>query len=293
MSGTGEKAPADLLVKRRDTATLALVLGLSAVLTAQAPSFEVASIKLNKTGDPQTVPQMQPGGRVTLINRTLRSLVQFAYSSLESQLHARQIVGGPDWTDTDRFDVVAKMEGSPAPGPAAANLGRVMMRTLLEDRFQLKLRIESRELPVYALVMARPDGRLGPGLRRRPEGDCASYVPRPGPPPDPNGTTPLCGFLRGGALGGQGTLTYRGVSISQLARPGALTGDRLVIDRTALPGIFDIDLSWAVEASADTPSTETPSIFTAVQEQLGLKLEPARAPVEVLVIDRAEKPAPD
>ncbi len=279
-------------MKRRDIAMVALFVGLGAVLSAQAPSFEVASIKPNKTNEPQTVPQMQAGGRVTLINRTLRYLVQFAYSSLESQLHAFQVVGGPEWADTDRFDVVAKMEGSPAPVPATANLGRVMMRALLEERFGLKVRTESRELPVYALVVARRDGRLGPGLKRRPESDCAGNVPRQGPP-DPNGTTPLCGFLSGGALGGQGKLTYRGVSISQLARPGALTRDRLVIDRTALSGLFDIDLTWAVEAAAGDPSTDAPSVFTAVQEQLGLKLEPAKAPVDVLVIDRAEKPTPD
>lgn len=281
----------DVIMKGSSLATFGVVAGFSILLNAQAPSFEVASIKLNKTGEPQSVPQMQPGGRVTLINRTLRYLVQFAYSSLESQLHELQIVGGPDWADADRFDVVAKMEDSLGPRPSA-NLARVMMRTLLTERFQLKLRTESRELPVYALVMARPDGRLGPGLRRRPDSDCVGFVPRPGSP-DPNGTRPLCGFLRGGALGGEGTLTYRGVPIRALARPGAMTRDRLVIDQTKLSGIFDIDLTWAVEAGANDPSIELPSIFTAVQEQLGLKLEPTRAPVEVFVIDHAEKPTPD
>jgi uncharacterized protein (TIGR03435 family) len=105
-----------------------LVIGLVELMRAQAPSFEVASVKLNKTGEPQSVPQMQPGGRVTLINRTLRYLVQFAYSSLESQLHDLQIVGGPDWADRDRFDITAKMEGNPSPGRETANLARMMAR---------------------------------------------------------------------------------------------------------------------------------------------------------------------
>jgi uncharacterized protein (TIGR03435 family) len=272
-----------------------LAIGLTAQLRAQTPSFEVASVKLNKTHEAQSVPQMQRGGRLTLINRTLRYLVQFAYSSIESQLHDLQIVGGPDWCDTERFDVIAKLEGNPPPVAATANLARVMMRTLLTDRFQLKLRTELRELPVYALVMARADDRLGPGLRRRPESDCIGFVP---PSPELRGTTPLCGFLQGG----QGSLSYRGVSISQLTRSGLLTRDRLVVDQTNLPGIFDIDLTWAVEAGAispspnfgaNIPSTDRPSIFTAIQEQLGLKLTPTRAPVGVLVIADAQLPTPD
>jgi uncharacterized protein (TIGR03435 family) len=278
-------------MKRRHPAWL-VIIALGGVLHAQAPSFEVASVKPNKTNEPQAVPQMQPG-RVTLINRTLRYLVQFAYSTLESQLYEFQVVGGPDWADADRFDVLARMDGSVPPGPAAANLGRLMMRSLLADRFQLEVRVESRELPVYALVMARQDGRLGPGLRRRPESDCAGpVVARPGRP-DPNGNVPLCGYFSGGAQGGKGMLTYRGVPVSQLARPAALTRDRIVVDRTGLTGIFDVDLTWATDVGANNPSTPGPSVFTAVEEQLGLKLEPARAAVDVFVIERAQRPTPD
>jgi uncharacterized protein (TIGR03435 family) len=274
-------------------AWLAVTVGLCGLLHAQDPAFEVASIKPNKTNEPQSVPQMQPG-RVTLVNRTLRYLVQFAYSTIESQLYEFQVVGGPDWTDVDRFDVLAKMEGSLPPGPAAANLGRRMMRPLLADRFQLKVRAESRDMPIYALVMARQDGQFGPGLRRRPESDCADGAfPRGPGPPDPNGNVPLCGFFRASASAGQGTLTYRGVSIAQLARPGALIRDRIVVDRTGLIGIFDIDLKWAMEGDPNASSTDGPSVFTAVQEQLGLKLAPARGPVPVVVIEHAAKPAPD
>jgi uncharacterized protein (TIGR03435 family) len=256
------------------------------LLRAQSPpEFEVASVKPNKSGTPQSGPQMQPGGRLTLTNRTLRYLVQFAYSTIESPLHDFQIVGGPDWTDRDRFDVTAKMEGNPPPGPATANLARMMLRGVLTERFRLKIRKESRELPVYTLVVTRPNGQLGSGLRLRQD-SCERFVPPPGGP-DLKGTMPLCGYLRGG----QGTLNYRGVPISSLFRPNALGGlDRLVIDHTNLQGLFDIDLTWAADTTA---ADNAPSIFTAVQEQLGLKLEPTRAPVDVLIIDSAERPTPD
>lgn len=260
-----------------------LVIGLSGVVITQAPSFEVASIKLNKTGDPQSVPPIQPG-RVTLINRTLRSLVQFAYSPME-QL---QIIGGPDWADSHRFDILAKMEGKPAPGRANAESARLMMRSLLANRFRLIVRRESRELPVYALIVARSDGRLGPGLRPRPDLKCEGFVPPP-KLPDLKENAPLCGYLRGG----QGSLNYRGVTISLLA--GSFSGgrvDRIVVDQTQLNGLFDVDLTWADENGAGGLA-DSPSIFTAVQEQLGLKLNPSRAPVEVLVIENAELPTPD
>lgn len=271
---------------RRLIEITSIVVIVAVVARAQAPSFEVASVKPNNTNEPQTVPQMQLGGRMTLINRTLRYLVLFAYSSLESPLHDMQVVGGPDWVDRDRFDVVAKMAGNPPPVAATANLARVMLRTVLAERFQLKISTELRELPVFALVLARPDGRLGPGLRQRSESECAGGLPRPGVP-DLNADTPLCGYLRGG----QGMLNYRGVGIAALLRPSALGRlDRIVIDRTALPGLFDIDLTWTVETAA---SPDAPSVFTAVQEQLGLKLAPMRAPVEVLVIEAVQRPTPD
>jgi uncharacterized protein (TIGR03435 family) len=267
----------------------ALLIGLSSVVMAQSPSFEVASVKPNKSDNFQSVPPIQ-AGRVTLTNRTLRYLVQFAYSTFESSLHDVQIISGPNWIDRDRFDIVAKMEGSPAPGPNTANLARLMLRTLLADRFQLKTRQESRELSAYALVVARPDARLGLSLRPRPDLDCekVAHPPLQGfKEPDLTGTVPLCGLLKGG----RGTLSFRGVPIASLLRPSVLGGlDRVVIDQTGLQGLFDIDLTWAVDASAPT---DVPSIFTAVQEQLGLRLIPTRAAIEVLVIESAQQPSPD
>ena len=156
------------MISLRLVSVVVLGICMSRVVITQAPSFEVASIKVNKIGNEQSGPQNpQPGGRVTHTNRTLQWLVQFAYSTFESSLDERQIAGGPDWADKDRFDITAKMPGNPAPNPETANLARLMLRELLAERFALKVRTESRELPVYALVTARPDRTLGPGLRFR------------------------------------------------------------------------------------------------------------------------------
>src|SRR5688572_10910676 len=143
--------------------SIALAIGIGATPHAQRPSFEVASVRMNTSGEPQAGPPFQPGGRVTLTNRTLRYLVQFAYSTIDAPLQELEIVGGPDWVDRDRFDIVAKMPGSPPPEPATANLARVMLRTLLAERFQLEFRKQPRDLPVYALLPARSGGRLGQG----------------------------------------------------------------------------------------------------------------------------------
>lgn len=278
------------MLRRAVAASIACLVGANLLVDAQSPSFEVASVKINKSGESQAVPPIQRGGRVTLTNRTLRSLVQFAYSTVDVPLEESQIVDGPGWANRDRFDILAKIEGTPPPGRATADMARVMLRTLLGERFQLNLRKEPRELAVYGLVLARADGQLGQGLRRRPEPNCDWFVPGRGMP-DPNGTAPLCGYLRGG----QGTLTYRGVTLVRLA--SGLTSarlDRLIIDQTGLPGIYDVDLKWAVEPnSGAAAANDAPSIFTAVQEQLGLKLEATRAPVDVLVIESAEHPVPD
>jgi uncharacterized protein (TIGR03435 family) len=264
-------------------ASVAVAIGIGASPHAQPPSFEVASVRMNTSGEPQAGPPFQPGGRVTLTNRTLRYLVQFAYSTIDAPLQELEIVGGPDWVDRDRFDIVAKMSGSPPPEPA--NLARVMLRTLLAERCPLTVRKQPRDLPVYAFLPTRSDGRLGQGLRRRSEPNCDSFVPGRGMP-DPSGPAPLCGYLRGG----QGTLMYRGVTIARLA--SSLRLDRLVVDETQLSGLFDVDLAWSLE-SGGAAASDAPSIFTAVQEQLGLKLEPRRADVDVFVIESAQRPTPD
>jgi uncharacterized protein (TIGR03435 family) len=150
---------------------------------------------------------------------------------------------------------------------------------------------ESRELPVYALVLARNDKALGPKIRQTAL-DCAAL--RTGPVPDPSKPS-ACGFRVG-----LGTMAAQGVGMNALAFTLSSSVGRVVLDRTGLSGDFDFDLSWTPDplsgsASPAQPPTEAnaPSIFTALQEQLGLKLEPTRGPVEVLVIDNVEQPTPD
>jgi uncharacterized protein (TIGR03435 family) len=219
------------------------------------------------------------------------------------QLQDFQISGGPAWLGTDRFDIVAKADGDiqpPTPGgpPAPTQL---MLRGLLADRFKLVVHHETRELPIYVLALARSDRSLGPQLRFS-QVDCAARAlergragaPTPGLPP--LGERPVCGMRVG-----PGQMSGGGFPLSQLT--GALSPivQRVVVDRTGLAGNYDIDLTWTPDQMpsgprpADAPALAAidpngPSIFTAIQEQLGLKLDSQRGPVEVLVIDRVERP---
>jgi uncharacterized protein (TIGR03435 family) len=272
----------------------------------QSPTFEVASVKQNKSGAPFT--QMGgPPGRFIATNMPLRQLIIFAY-----QVHEFQIAGGPAWITTDRFDIAAKGEG-PAPprmpnGPPGPL--QLMMQALLADRFKLVTHHETREQTIYALVLARTDSKLGRQLKQSAT-DCAALIAARGrssspPPPPPPGVRPECGMsMRPGSLQGGG------FPLSQLAQPLSQIVQRIVLDRTGLTGNFDFELTWTPDqlqdfkGSSDLPpgtlpqingfpfDPNGPSIFTAVQEQLGLKLESTKGPVDVLVIDHVEQPTPD
>lgn len=227
----------------------------------------------------------QPGGRFEAINMPLTQLIQNAY-----KLHDFQIVGGPSWL-SDRYDILAKAESEfPPTPPGTIGAMPLMLQSLLADRFALQVHRETREMEIYALVRARADGRLGPRLRES-NIDCEMFWRSGAKPPPPAPAAPgmravqTCGMRAGG-----------GNLVASAAQLAVLTGNlsgmtrRIVEDRTRLTGAFDIDLSWAPEGSTDTSQ---PSIFTALQEQLGLKLESARAPVEILVIDSVARPSPD
>jgi len=264
--------------------------------TAALPRFEVASIKLNKSGGGPVRIQTSPGGRFTAINMTLKGLVQFAY-----RVQSFQVTGGPDWMDSDRFDVVAKgdekddaFSGDQRGRPTITQL---MLRALLADRFKLAVRNEPRDQQTYALILARADGRLGSDLRRSTT-DCAEVNPqaldkaRAG---DRSAVT--CGIRMG-----LGTMTMGGATLSQLATTLSGLMDRSVVDRTGLEGTFDGSLKWTPDQStpglavkagfapAGLVDPNGPSLFTAVQEQMGLKLDSRKGPVDVVVIDRAERP---
>ncbi len=297
--------------------TIALVVaatvgGLAVNVIAQTmapaepkPKFEVASVRENTSGSNQVSIGMQPGGRFTAVNMPLVILMRSAFRLQDSQL-----VGAPDWTETSRYDITAKAEGDLPPsspiGPPST--GMVMLQSLLEERFKLKVHREVREQPIYALVAAQSRGRLGPHLAQS-KVDCQAAAAAgrksatPSAPPKP-GERPQCGTHMGfGEIrGGARPLTLLASMLSQVVQ-------RPVVDRTELAGGFDFDLRWTPDTlparppgtPADQPfrmngveiDPNGPSIFTAVQEQLGLKLEATRGPVDVLVVDRVERPTPD
>ena len=225
-----------------------------------APAFEVASIRPNTSGDPVSGTHDLPGGRVTITNLPLRSMIRTAYGANDLE-----VVGGPDWVDGDRWDVLA----SAAPGSPADAPWRAMLKSLLIERFKLRAHVEPRERPIYRLVFARGDRRLGPEIRttacKSDDLDCSS-------------TSANTNGIRSGTMTGVArTAAEIGASLSRYA-------ERRVFDATGLHDArYDFHLRWSEEVS----------IFTALQEQLGLKLEPASGRVDVLFIDGVEKPAPE
>jgi uncharacterized protein (TIGR03435 family) len=257
------------------------------------PAFEVASVKPNKSGDGATTLGFQQGGRFRAINETLVRLIGEAYATSVA-LPRFQLVGGPTWIDSDRFDVDAIAEGNPSP-----EQGHLMLRALLADRFKLIIHADTRELPMYNLVKSRSDGKLGERLRPS-DINCAALRGAGGTPtPVTPGQPPPCVMSFG-----RGSLSAKAMIISQLASMGlARLVSRTVVDRTGLEGAYDWTLEWTPDqasqgqpGSSGTPAhidLDRPSIFTAVQEQLGLKLESTKGPVDVLVIDSVEHPTGD
>jgi len=272
--------------------------------TADAQRFDVASIKQSRSGDLGLGFDVPGTRRFTATNVPLRDLIRFAFDVDETRL-----VGGADWIKNDRVDIVATSNQdiptwTPA-GPPSVLLA--MLRSLLKERFQLETHPETRELPVYALVLARTDRKLGPRASVSTI-DCATMLAGrsgPQPPPAAPSDPPLCGMRIG-----PGQMLLGGVPMSQFATVLAPFARRLVVDRTELTGNFNLQLSWTPQGMrlggpppdgavpplpppVPPPDQNGASLFVSIQEQLGLKLEPSRAPVEVVVIDRVERPTPD
>lgn len=224
------------------------------------------------------------GGVYVGTNLTLHQLVTEAY-----RLRPFQVIGGPGWIKLDRFDINAKApEGATGrPDP--------MLRTLLADRFKLRAHTETKEQQVYALVLARADGRLGPKLVASTQ-ECGA--PARGGAPGAAAPPPRepCGMNMNGT-GTTAMLKGIGQPLARLATTLSGSGvEGIMVDRTGLTGNFDIELQWTPEnlrSAAAAVGGDGPSLFTALQEQLGLKLESSRGPVEYLVIDSAEQPSPD
>ncbi len=254
---------------------------------SQPPAFDVAAIKPAADTQQFSFSYVEPGGRYIGKNMTLRLLIKTAYG-----VHDSQIVGGPSWIDSAHWDINAKAEGY-KDAAAFRDQARLMVRPLLTDRFKLTMHHEQRELPVYALVVAKP-GAFGPNFRRDDERDCDKPVPPIAPAEgaaEPAGPMPCGadGFNPRHLWARAMTLSYMLIGISRTNL------DRVVVDHTGLTGKFDWEVQWVPEDlrvdAAKRP--EGPSIFQAFRDQLGLKLEPTRDRVDVLVIDRAERPTED
>ena len=257
-----------------------IVLTASAVFgqpAATRPEFEVASIKPNKANSPVVfgVGNGQGGGR----DVTLKMLIGLAY-----RLQEFQISGGPGWVGSDRFDVEGKAE-DPKADPDQL---RLMLQSLLEDRFKLKVHRETKESSVYVLVVAKDGSKI-----KLSSDQTSADVNGP----SPRGAGPNRGAIRLGA----GSLIGNAVTLSLFTRFLSQRLDRAIIDKTNLTGRFDIQLQWTPEAG-EAPfdpggnrlppaDSSGPSVFTAIQEQLGLRLESAKGPVEIFVIDHVEKPS--
>jgi uncharacterized protein (TIGR03435 family) len=238
-------------------------LAVLACMPACAQEFEAASVKPNLSGAPGFGNQALPGGRYEAKNISLRRLIAVAYAVTD-----HQIFGDIKWLDSDRFDVSAK-------GSRNVELSelRLMIRALLAERFNLKVHSETRELSRLSLTAVKP-GIMGPGLTAAP-GMC-------GPDSGACGTANI----------GRGRVNAQHAFISQLAdRLAGFLGET-VIDNTGLPGTWDIKLTWTPDPEPGSGADPTgPSLFTAIQEQLGLKLQSGKGPVPVVVIDSAERPA--
>lgn len=256
-------------------------------------AFDVVSIKPNTNATARPRAGFSPG-RFEAVAATVQDLITLAYGGGQG-LRRSQIIGAPGWTATERFDVIAQMENrTGSASPVAPDRMLLMVQTLLADRFMLRVRWEKREQPIYALTFVRPDRTLGPRLRRA-DADCDTRVARA--PVEATQRPMICGMERayGRALGR--TMTLSDFATRQL--PSIL--DRLVVDRTGADGIFDWDLEWAPgpgevsPLSADPPAApvDGPSIFAALEEQLGLRLDTERAQVDVLVIDAISRPTPN
>jgi len=249
----------------------------------QEPRFEAAVLKRNVSGEQGQILDTQ-GQRFTARNVTMRTLILNAYRPRSTQL-----TGAPSWVESERYDLVATVPAGTTPDLRAG-----MLRALLEERASLVVRFADRNENVYFLQMDRTDGRLGPSLRTSPR-DCGAVAAAQAagqPPiqlPDAANGAPPCGIRSEG-----GEFLAGGITMEGFARNLGSRAGRIVIDRTSLAGYYELSLNYDPRRDASTTgATDAPSLFTALREQLGLRLEPGQAPVQGLTIDRIERPSTD
>jgi uncharacterized protein (TIGR03435 family) len=282
-------------------------------------AFDVASVKPNRSNAPASSGfPMGPGdayaangGLFSAANQPLIVYLRFAY-----KLGQGDLLGLPAWVYNDRFDIEARAQGTPTKDQM-----RLMMQSLLADRFKVTSHTERRTRPVFQLVLSKA-GKTGPQLRAHADDGCAAastpQTPDPSPPAAPSAPTSTSGLqlppfpcdsigVIPASAPGRARLGGRGVTIGRIAGflKNPYTGlDRPVLDRTGLHGTFDFSLEWSLESDpiqapdpAQPPASHAedsgPTFLEGLQEQLGLKLKPATGPVDVLVIDHVEPPSPN
>jgi uncharacterized protein (TIGR03435 family) len=265
------------------------VMSAASQTPPQRPAFDVASIKPSDPNQPGGAIMNQPGGRLVIAGMPLRELVKYAY-----RLQDFQLEGGPPWARTDLWNIEARAE------EGSADLAAARLQSLLEDRFQLKTHRETKEVPVYELTVAR----RGSKMKRSPD----QTPPRP----------PQRGELRPRPIQPVGTLdrfsmrvsagSLEAVAMDMPSIVGALSSilRRTVVDKTGLNGRYDVTLQWTPEGGNNavpgvgqtgaavpvaSPVDRGPTLFTAIQEQLGLNLDSAKAPVDIIIMDSVQKPS--
>jgi len=257
-------------------AAVAIAIGMLSSPSIQAQSYEVASIK---PADPSlgrsVIIVPRDNSTITIRGMSLKNLIQFTYGHQQALLPG-MVSGGPAWYDQLRFDIVAKPEGGQIP---SREQHRQMLKALLAERFKLTVHRESKEATVVALAL----GKNGPKLKERKPGD---------------GGEPHSILPRSNVPEGRMRLSCRDTSMAAFASFLESTVlSRTVVDQTGLPGTYDFDLNWSPDENQfdgrykGAPQSDLPDLFAAIRDQLGLRLETAKAPVEIIVVDHAEKPA--
>jgi uncharacterized protein (TIGR03435 family) len=237
--------------------TFAVLAGVAYAQTPVDNRFEVASVKPGSPDQSNNSSGIKSGkGRITASNVTLKRCIMGAYG-----LGPNQISGGPPWLESDRFEIVAK-----AAQPVDDPVLMAMLQNLLADRFKLAVHRETRAIPAYLLEVAKGGLKLQPSAGS--DGDARTSS-------------------------GHGRIDATSMTMNRFAEVLSRQMDLPVVNRTGIPGAFDLKLEWNPESTRPNASSvdNVPSIFTAIQEQLGLRLRSEKTPIEILVIDRAEKPA--
>jgi uncharacterized protein (TIGR03435 family) len=277
----------------------ATIAASAAIALAQAgPTFDVVSIKVNTAGigpGAFAPPIQRPDGSIVLKNTPINGLIARAYPGLD-------VVGLPDWARSERYDVSTT---STLTTTATADERAAMMRAMLADRFKMIAHVEPREQDVYNLVLARKDGKLGSGLEKS-DADCTTPPPQqPAGRPDFTKPPPPCTIRMlgspvrpdkqvelGDLVEGEATMATLATALRNLG------AGRPVVDKTGLPGTYRIRMNFDMRSTIQPPApgqrtSDVATMFTAVQEQLGLKLEPGKAVRDTLVIERLEHPTPN